>query len=110
MQLQKNNYSEVLYDNEDFTGKLVVEGGHAFLHLTVHRWSKEVFTRVRKAFRRVLADCQSEGHTIVYATSESKKSVKFWKMMAPLEELDVFGSRSQYYIGAWYIEDVLNGS
>ena len=103
---------EYSVENENFSAKIVVGGeeGHVFLHLTAHQWSKESFKQMKAEFDKLVVKMAQENKPLLFATAEDEKATKFWKMFAPLEELRTFGSRGQYWIGAWYIEDIVDGT
>lgn len=104
---QKNDI--IIHDDEDFFVKLTESGGYVFAHMVSHKWSKRVYLKSKEVFYQMLKVAEGKGYELVFATSDEEKSAKFWKMMAPLEELNKYGPHQEYWIGAWHVEDTLNG-
>jgi len=76
--------SRVVYFDDDLgKGEIQEEGGHAFLHLTLRQWNKGAVVRIRQVLEEVLGHLGREGHDVVFMTTHSKKTVKFWETIKP---------------------------
>lgn len=106
--MQQSPTNSVVEDSDNLIFYTQEAGGYLFFHLDVKvSWTKSLKQHVLKLFTLALVKAKTDKHTLVFMTTDNEKSIKFWKTLAPLEDLTKFGSRNQYWLGAWHIEETL---
>ena len=96
--------SEVLYGDKDFVLTSEEVEGQTFVHLSIASWSKSVLQRIKAVFTATLAYYEVMGKDVIFATSDSAKSVKLWQIVKPCDELVELkqGKLQAGWLGAWY--------
>lgn len=100
----------VLFETDDIRVRYVENEGFVFLHLDVLNWNMSAYRDMKKSVADAKAKFRSEGHDLIFATTDDKKITKFWSRIHPLEELTTFGPHQEYWIGAWSTEESVDGS
>ena len=97
------------FSNDDFLVEINEAGGHAFLHLEMHKWSKSALKELRLVLDLLEVQYRDKGHDVLFATTDNEKVVKFWNLVRPCDILQKFGPRNEYYIGSWIIMEEEDG-
>lgn len=96
-------------DNSNYFVKVEEVDGLLFIHLDVSKWSPSVLKDLRLCFYDLLQFIEPMSSTgMVFASGHGDKQIKFWNLIHPLTDLERTLRRG--VVGAWDIEDVLNGS
>lgn len=94
------------YEDEDVVVRLERTGGYVFVHTDVSgTLNKDLLGRIRSGFSELLSELKDEGHEWAFATSDDKKSTKFWNLVHKCDTVNKFGPNQEYWIGAWYFGD-----
>lgn len=81
-----------------------LEGFH-FLHLDVDKWSLSAYKLLKTSLKEIRKAFADQGVELLFVRTDDEKIVKFWGRLHPLEEVNKFGPRNEYYIGAWETGD-----
>lgn len=95
------DHTYTFFKNEDMELKIQEAEGFAFMHMEVGNWGKSQLRELRRVREDLRSHLRSEGYEWVFATSDTKKSTKFWNLMEPCHTINKFGPNDEYYIGAW---------
>lgn len=95
----------VIVEDDGVRVRYEERGGFIFLDLDVKDWNLSSYRKLKKAVAETREKFLKEGHDLIFAMTEDKAITKFWNNIHPLEELNKFGPRNEYYIGAWLTED-----
>lgn len=90
------------YESDDYDAEFnfIKEGGdtYVFLHLDVHKVSKDVIKDIRKDLDVVLEQARNNGiETVDFALPEGS-STKFHNMIRPLD----YEVRNEIVVGGWF--------
>lgn len=96
--------TETLYGDKDFELYYEEMGGHVFIHLDIHNWSKSVCQRIRAMFEATLLYFDTQGRDVIFATTQNPQAVKVWNTIKTHDEIVELkhGNRPVGWLGAWY--------
>lgn len=93
---------KVYKQTPDYTARLETREGLLFLHLDVPHWGLSVLRELRAEIKKALLHFEEMGHDVVFICSKDSKSVKFWGLVKPVQEvIPIEGG----YLSYWYTGD-----
>ena len=92
-------------DNDRFKLSLNEAGGFVFLHMEMKDWSTNTLKELKEGVESFMSELNNKGHDIVFATTDDEKTLKFWQMIKPCDQVTLFGDRDQYIMGSWFTEE-----
>lgn len=74
------------------------------MHIELEQFNKTTLTSLKSSLKTFKEDCAQLGHSVVFATTPNKRTVKFWQLVEPCYQVEAL--RDQGWLGAWLTEEI----
>ena len=89
-------------DNDLVKASLEFLDDDPYLHLEVHKWSKELMSNLQILFDSVVEKCEDNDISILSFYGTDPKIIKLAHSFAPPDFVEM--TDEGYYVGGWYIK------
>ena len=93
-----------VYCGEGYDLEIKEEGGYIFLHIHINSWGVGVIRGLKEDVQFVKKVYLSQGHDVVFATTQSERILKLWDMVEPCYEVVRLDDVS--WLGSWLTEEI----